>query len=80
MNKNIAESYRYVAKESMENAAKELRLWTDITNVAVSCDGSWQKRGFASLNGPVTVISLETGKCMDYHVLTKQVCPMFVMG
>ena len=76
MNKNIGESYRSVAKESMENAAKELRLGTDnITNVAVSCDGSWQKRGFASFNGLVNVISVETGKCLDYRVLTKKSVP-----
>ena len=63
MNKKIAESCWTVAKDSMENAAKELRLGTDdITIVAVSCDGSWQKRGFALLNGFVTVISVETKK------------------
>ena len=73
MNKCIADSYYFVAKESMQNAAKDLRSDTeDICDVAVSCDGSWQKRGFASLNGLVSVISVETGKALDYRVITKK--------
>ncbi|XP_047135810.1 uncharacterized protein LOC124812840 [Hydra vulgaris] len=39
-----------------------------ISNVTVLCDGSWQRRGFASLNGVVTVIASDTGKCLDYRV------------
>lgn len=35
----------------------------------MSCDGSWQRRGYSSLNGVVTVIS--SGKCLDYQVLSK---------
>ena len=37
----------------------------------MSCDGSWQKRGHSSLNGVVTVISSDSGKCLDYRVMTK---------
>ena len=49
MNKEIAASYRNVANVSMQNAAKELRAGLDdVCDVSVSCDGSWQKRGFAS--------------------------------
>ena len=40
--------------------------------VVVSCDAAWQKRGFASLNGLVSVISVETGKALEYRVLTKK--------
>ena len=29
---------------------------TNIANTAVSCDGSWHRRGHSSLNGVVTVI------------------------
>jgi hypothetical protein len=35
----------------------------DILETAVSFDGTWQRRGFTSLNGCVTVISMENGKC-----------------
>ena len=31
-------------------------------DTGVSVDGSWQRRGFSSLNGVVTVISIENGK------------------
>ena len=36
----------------------------------VSCDGTWQKRGFSSLNGCVTAISMEIGKGLDVEVLS----------
>ena len=40
-----------------------------ILNVAVSVDGSWQKRhGFNSLLGMVFLISVETGQVLDYAV------------
>ena len=61
----------------MISAADELRkgvLDADETfvDVAVSCDGTWQKRGYSSLNGVVTVISVDNGKCLNYRVLTKR--------
>ena len=41
----------------MKNAAAELQDGTDeIVNTAISIDGTWQRRGFSSLNGVVTVI------------------------
>jgi hypothetical protein len=36
----------------------------------ISCDGSWQRRGHSSLNGCVTIISMETGKVLDVEALT----------
>ncbi|KAI0209178.1 hypothetical protein LSAT2_006148 [Lamellibrachia satsuma] len=47
----IHEATRSVAGESMRRAAHELRDGTGCTNVTVSCDGSWQRRGFQSKNG-----------------------------
>ena len=34
-------------------------------------DGSWQRRGFSSLNGVVTVISIENGKILDTETICK---------
>lgn len=34
-------------------------------------DGSWQKRGFSSMNGVVTVSSLDSGKISDVHCISK---------
>ena len=33
--------------------------------------GTWQKKGFSSMNSVVTVISADSGKCLDYQVLSK---------
>ena len=41
-----------------------------IADISASGDGSWQKRGFSSLNGFVTLIASDSGKCADYRVLT----------
>ena len=37
----------------------------------ISLDGTWQKKGHSSKNGVVTAISASTGKCLDYHVMSK---------
>ena len=68
--KEVAESYRTVANSSMLKAADELKQTS--SDVAVSCEGSWQKRGFSSLNGLVTVISVDSGKCLVFRVKTNK--------
>ena len=40
----------------------------EVADIVGSCDGTWQRRGFSSLNGVVTVIASETSKCVDYRV------------
>ena len=42
----------------------------EILAIAVSFDGTWAKRGFTSLIGVFFVISLDTGKVLDYHILS----------
>ena len=42
-----------------------------IADIIISCDGTWQKCGLASLNGAVFVIAHESGKVADYIVLQK---------
>ncbi|GFU43820.1 uncharacterized protein TNCV_652121 [Trichonephila clavipes] len=45
-------------------------------DLAVAVDGSWQKRGFVSKNGLVTVTSFDSGKVIDVEVFSKQcICP-----
>ena len=64
-----------VADNSMLQAVHEIKGDNSddlICNIAVSCDGTWQKRGYSSLNGVVSVIKVETGKVIDYRVLTKK--------
>ena len=42
---------------------------TDIAQCTVSIDGSWQKRGYSSINGVVTCMYGD--KCLDCYVLSK---------
>ena len=39
----------------------------DIIDIAVTFDGSWQKRGHSSHYGLGAVIELETGLVLDYE-------------
>ena len=41
------------------------------TDVAVSCDGTWQKRGHQSLYGVQAIISAATSKVLDYDIQSK---------
>ena len=43
----------------------------DIADITALNDESWQKRGHSSLNGVVTVVASDSGKCVDCLVLTK---------
>ena len=66
----VAGHYKAVAEYSMKRAADDLRATS--ADVAVSCDGAWQKRGFSSLNGFVSLVSVESGKCLDFRIKTKK--------
>ena len=43
----------------------------DVTDITVTCDGTWVRRGFQSLYGVVVVASWDTGKVLDVEVLSK---------
>ena len=60
-------------EQSMRRAREEIRhlYGTSSEEVVISCDGTWQKRGFSSLFGVVFVIAYESGKVIDYAVLSK---------
>ena len=57
---------KVVAEESMNDAADDIRSNTEpsdgVVNRGISSDGSWQRKGYSSLNGVVTVISIDNGK------------------
>ena len=58
----------------MTSAANEIEGTKDenrICDITVLCDGAWQKGGYNSLNGIVIVISVDTGKCIDYRIRMK---------
>lgn len=66
-----------VCKESMKNAVEDAVVINENSrDLAVAVDGSWQKRGHTSLNGIVSLTSLDTGKVLDIDVLSKYcTCP-----
>ena len=76
-NKALVIASRAVACETMLEAGTEIHehkgnLNADgISQCGVSCDGTWQKRGHSSINGCVTALSMDTGKCLDVEVLRK---------
>ena len=61
--------------ETMEDAANELHPenCNSITQ-CVLCDGTWQRRGYSALNGCVTTLLIDTGKCLDVEIMTKVCC------
>ena len=48
---------KIIAEQTMHEGAESLKQEND-GSPAVSVDGSWQKRGFTSMNGVVTVITV----------------------
>ena len=77
----------HVVNRNMEDSAKEVRVKladeseseVSVYDTAVSCDGSWQRRGYASINSLVTAINIDTGKCLAFEILVKncKACEMW---
>ncbi|XP_050034085.1 uncharacterized protein [Dermacentor andersoni] len=62
---------------AMEAVSQNLELARKVTkdavgggDVPVMFDGTWQKRGHKSHNGVGTAVSLDTGLCLDFEVLS----------
>ena len=73
INDLLLDAYKESANESMVMAGKDVRtniVGSDFQNTRVSVDGTWQKRGFSSMNGVVVAISDE-GKVLDHQVMSK---------
>ncbi|GFX29843.1 uncharacterized protein TNCV_4749721 [Trichonephila clavipes] len=72
--KRILNAAKLVYEDSIQNAAKEAFYENEGNkNIAVAVDGTWQERGYTSLNGIVTVTreSIDTGKLIDVDILSK---------
>lgn len=70
-NKVIMSSIEEVAEACMTEATQEVIQKTGSTDLAIAIDGTWQRRGYSSLNGVVAASSIETGKIIDVHCLSK---------
>lgn len=61
-----------VAEGSMSDVAEELRGSNDgVVDIGVTGDGTWQKRGFSSLNGVYAVLSTDNGKVLDVEPMSR---------
>ena len=76
-NKALLKAAKTVADDSVIEAGSEIHELKANNNISgisqcgVSSDGTWQRRGYSSMNGCVTTISMDTGKCLDFEVLSK---------
>ena len=82
-NKQLAQHSMEVATSNMLAASAHLHHLhgaksTDIIDIAVTCDGTWSKRGFTATHGVVAVIAWETGQVLDFEIKSKlcSVCAM----
>ncbi|GFU84222.1 CCHC-type domain-containing protein [Trichonephila clavipes] len=61
-----------VSELSMQKAASELLVLNPTKNKIVECgisvDGTWQRRGYSSMNGCVAALSVDTGKVVDIEI------------
>lgn len=61
-----------VCVESMKQAVENTVQQNDGSrDIACAFDGSWQRRGFSSLNGVVTATSITTGQVIDVEIMSK---------
>ncbi|KAJ4449279.1 hypothetical protein ANN_00677 [Periplaneta americana] len=72
-NNVLLKSLKKVCDESMTKAVQQAVSVNDCdgNDLSVSCDGTWMRRGFSSLYGVSTVVSIDTGKVLDAQVLSK---------
>ncbi|GFX47631.1 uncharacterized protein TNCV_3016501 [Trichonephila clavipes] len=68
--KRILNAAKLVYEDSIQNAAKEAICCENEgnKNIAVAVDGTWQKRGYTSLNGVVTVTRALIQDCKRNYV------------
>ncbi|GFX24696.1 uncharacterized protein TNCV_3344761 [Trichonephila clavipes] len=67
-----------VCELSMQKATSELLVLHPTKNKIVECgisvDGTWQRRGYSSMNGCVAALSVDTGKVVDIEIMSSY-CP-----
>ena len=72
--KTLSDSCEKIAEKLMNDAATEIhdlsKSSDSVVDTNISLDGSWQKRGYSSLNGYVAALSMESGKVLDIEVMS----------
>ena len=65
---------KVVAEKLMHEACEEIRgfsLDSEFVDTGVTVDGTWQKRGFTSMNGADAAISIDTGRVVDIDIMSR---------
>ncbi|GFV36281.1 uncharacterized protein TNCV_2233281 [Trichonephila clavipes] len=69
-----------VSELSMQKAASELLVLYPSKNINVKCgilvDGTWQRRGYSSMNGCVATLSVDTGIMSSYCPICRKIFKM----
>ena len=72
ISKNLTNAAKDVALKLMKDATNEAKMYKGcVGDIGVSVDDSGQKRGYISLNGVITAISIDNGKIVDLEVLNR---------
>eukprot|EP00112_Aurelia_sp_Birch-Aquarium-sp1_P021080 Seg5580.2 transcript_id=Seg5580.2/GoldUCD/mRNA.D3Y31 product="hypothetical protein" protein_id=Seg5580.2/GoldUCD/D3Y31 len=69
MNAAASRLKEIIETEEPENITRD-KAGNTIASVAVTVDGTWQKRGHTSKIGVVFILSVRTGEVLDYKVLS----------
>ncbi|GFW66758.1 uncharacterized protein TNCV_3783281 [Trichonephila clavipes] len=77
--KKLLKVTKHVAQENINTALSEIKGSNSFTKCGISIDGTWQRRGYSSLNGCVSAISVDTGKILDIEFMT-QYCHICAKG
>ena len=73
MSRQITVATQEIGERSTKDTANNLKGKNNaITNVPVFVDDTCRKRGFPSLNGVVTAISVESGKILDSEIMSRK--------
>lgn len=68
----LSKTTKEVCSSLMKDAVEECVIENDgDRDITVIFDGSWQKRGYSSLNGVVSAIAANTGKVIDVKIFSK---------
>ena len=75
-NLKICDNVQTMPEISLNHAAEEVKLVEGTQDdgychISVSVDGTWQRRGFSSMNGAVAAISMVNGKVLDVATLSR---------
>ena len=83
LNSSLSDASKATASDNMRAASAYLHHLRGadpdtVLDIAVTCDGTWSKRGHTATHGVVVVIAWETGQVLDFEILTKRCTPCSV--